>query len=1214
MRLRTFITRVFMPFAILGALAGCGGGGSSTSNLQSSGAAPVTSITGVTPNDAQLSEYKPYTFSASAVDSTIGRSIASFVWNFGDGTGNITVSAVNSACSIQHDFQTAGGFNVLVTAKDDQGLAGTTASLSETVVSAPTPVTVLPTVPSGPTTLQVQIPGAVQFTFQFTATTTATGATIGPANVAFTVGDTSGTGYTQPLVGTITQSGSTFSVPVTFYANSSTGSRTATPTVTVTDSLGNNSARATFPVITIASTGVNHPPTVLITQPASTPTNAFTSKPVTLTFTLTDQDGDVVSYDVSWGDGTADSTGNTGAANTIQGVPVSLTHAFPDSFTSTSRTATVTVTANDGRTPNPLPFQTTVFDVTFNAYPTATILSPQASGTLPNPLPAGVPAPSSTTPEIVVIPIHGQLNFSGTGTLPGSQDPGLGYTWTFPNGSPSSSSLADPGQVFFDGVEGQLTPCLVTFTVTDAFGRNSSAATGANVNQFEKWVIVDGTHTQAFTLGFLYRQKSDNNGVTVLNQVQSQSDGLGATVQIYQDGTTSTWTVQSGNSATIDIPVRSDLPFYVQIPSTTTDSHNYLMRVPNAPTGVYSDPSLVTSSPLPAGSEGFGFAYPTATASPWWQPTLQVVTAEGFTPEGGSPQARFLAGEVFDNSAYPVLDMVIGASPVNSKWVDRLSVPLTAATPIQWEQDSNTIYGFSSVSAYQIAEWPIVPLTVDSFFVDGGSSGDTHSTVEGKPGDMGFNVNYPTYANSNTQPSTSFMVYKLQAFRAPSDPIDPFDLNAAGWNTPSCVSPLNPTHVAIGVPAFFENMLYQPLGSTALSGGLTGIAIPYQPTDVNRTPLASPFVTRNFDTTRSVFSYSEYLWSSVWVRPLVLNSAQLNFTSTLQGNLSAYPFFRFSEPTAWPQYVTSTPNPLPAILPDNSYFNLTASGGGKFNPATTPVGLNDATPAETGVGRFYWTAFTPSYNAELGAVISRTWLSVDGTMQPPTAFPNALPTDATSAIGFVPPQDTAVDKRGRNADGSLSGASSGGYRVLWYNPTVDTETPPMTVAPDFWVIEITTGATNAIPTGGTFDFMLPGNFPAPDPLNPGTQTQSATSPILTDARTFLPSGKSTLQTLPTPDTVAPGYCWFDVPLELRPAVGNSATITVFALKSVLSNNAPAGSRALNRPDWIDGIKTVTGEISIVGGNSNDVGFAHGISTKYPWDIVVVNGPATYVEP
>jgi len=291
------------------------------------------------------------------------------------------------------------------------------------------------------------------------------------------------------------------------------------------------------------------------------------------------------------------------------------------------------------------------------------------------------------------------------------------------------------------------------------------------------------------------------------------------------------------------------------------------------------------------------------------------------------------------------------------------------------------------------------------------------------------------------------------------------------------------------------------------------------------------------------------------------------------------------------------------------YIDLTANGGPAFD-ATSPVTVDGSTPSGTGVGHFFWTAYTPNYYAEPGCMISRTWLATAGGT-PPVSFPSAGSTDATAALGLVPPVDTVVDKRGRNADGSLNGQPLGGYRVTWFNPTVDPNGDP--VPPDFWVVELTANAN-------VVHFMLPSSYPALL-ANPG---QAASSLVLTDCRTYLPSGNP-----PTTgpqmsggvvvDTVGPGYCWFDVPLELRPAVGSSAVLTVFGIKSIQVNNPPKQggvslSRVLNRTDWVDGIKTATAQMSVIPGSGVDLSYAHKIPFNYPWDIVVVNGPATYVAP
>ena len=136
--------------------------------------------------------------------------------------------------------------------------------------------------------------------------------------------------------------------------------------------------------------------------------------------------------------------------------------------------------------------------------------------------------------------------------------------------------------------------------------------------------------------------------------------------------------------------------------------------------------------------------------------------------------------------------------------------------------------------------------------------------------------------------------------------------------------------------------------------------------------------------------------------------------------------------------------------------------------------------------------------------------------------------------------------------------------------------------------------------------MLPGSFPA-DP-------QNVTDLILTDARTFLPSGRTAAQGPATDgsDKVGPGYCWFDIPVELRPTSG-SITLTVFAAKSILRNNAPTGARPLNRPDWLDAIKTASATINVLP-LVGDVSYAHKIPFNFYWDVVVTNGARVVVAP
>ena len=1181
-RYRSFLSLV--PVAGLVLFLGCNSGGAGVSDgvsLHSGNVAPTTTITGFSPADNPLVRYKPYTFSATATDPDIGDSITQFEWDFGDGTifpdGTTTLKTQTGAAT--HVFNTAGAGEsgatvVKVRAYDASNLAGAFASLNVSVNATVSPITPTFQSPASAVTLQTDASGGVLLAFVIKVVSTSSG-TIDLPNVKFNPGD-SPAALATILSPQYDASSGLYTATVRYGGSSSTGTRTANPTVQVVDSTGISSAVVLGPVVTIITrSSTNHPPVIVVTNPATPTSSGLTSKPVDLAFTITDPDADVVTYTVNWGDGTPVTTAST-TGDTSIGVSVALTHTFPDSFTASSRDATILVNATDGRTNNgTAQQQTRTFTITYNIYPTATITSPQASATLPstaalpsNPSIGLVNPPGPNDPDLVVIPSGGKLSFSGVGTPPGSGG-AVSYSWTFQGGVPATSNQANPGEVIFTANPGSITPLLAQLTVTDALGRVSSAGPGVNKKAYQKWIIVDGQNTQAFKLSFLYRLKADNNGTNSVAPVVTAANGLGQTVSIFQDGLTNTYVVQDqSNRALVSVPVRSNLPFYIQIPAFAPENISYLMRIPNSATGPYRDPSLGTT--LLSNTSTFGFEN---TVSPF-NPTLKIVTAQGFAPEGQNPQERRIAGttQVFG-----------GQTPANNRWLDRLSVPLDSSDTFgalnQWVQGSNFVYGFNNIRGNQsFAEWMFFLKTVGTDQLAELPTADT-TTAPGTLNDLGFGLDYAKYSG-DTQASESFAASRVQAFRVPAGVTDPYDITLAGSGSPSLTVDLLPQKVAANVAPFFATMLYAPPGLTPLAGGLQQLPILYDANDPDRLPNKS--LSYSFSQTRSVFSYSEYLWSSVWARPLVLNHAAPKYNEPIW----LYPFFRRSNPASWPMTTTG-------ISPDNSKFDLNVSPGGIFD-ASSPVSVG-GTPGNTGVGRFFWTAYTPFYNGAQDGVIARTW-QADATGQPPTVF-SGTSTDATSALGFVPPQDVVVDKRGRNANGSLNGSPSGGYRVTWFNPTKDSGNNP--VPPDFWVVELNTGTTPQ-------HFLLPANFPA--------DAQTVTDPVLTDARTFLPSGRTATQGPATDgsDKVGPGYCWFDIPVELRPIAG-SATLTVYAMKSILRNKPVLGARPLNRPDWLDGLKTVTATISVKplsGGNLEP----YRIPLNFYWDIVVTNSARVLVAP
>lgn len=1154
------------------------GGGSTSTNSK-----PVATITSPSGSVSTESGYT-LTFKASATDADITDTIQSFIWDFGDTTSPVTVTtATDPNGTTTHAFTGTSGedksFTVTVKAVDSRGLAGDSATVTVSIPANAGPKASI-TSPVG--TLKVAPAEAYTFRAQVDPTTILPGTTL--KSYIWNFGD--GT-PTVTVDATTTPDGSTS------HAFASAVGSPFNVTVAAVSSLNNTGASSTPVSVDVNASYANQTPVITVTTPSTPTTSAFTSKPVTLGFTIQDGNGDSVTYTVAWGDG-ATSTGT--ASGTLAGASISLNHTYADAFTSTTATANVTINATDNRSTNGNATPATrTFNVAFNTLPTAAITTPQASGTLPAPgsitsggqgLPT-IPVTASS-PDVVVIPANGKLAFSGTGTNPGSGD-AITYQWTFNGGLPATSTSTNPGDVIFPGVAGQIVAYLVDFKAIDPFGRASSNS----VKNRQKWVVVDATNTKSFGLNFLFRTKADNNGNATAATAVTSANGLDSSVQIFQDGLNSTWTVNSAGAAQISIPVRGNLPFWVLVPKFGTDTREYLLRIPNT---AGQDPSLEAS--LPATASRFTFVS--------GNPTLYLISGQGFASEIASAAQRRLQGSFYAPASYPapppmpyLLDMEGYASPATSRWLDRLAVPLTDALGSRVNVGSLDA-SYSGISGYQsFAEWIVsVKSLATKDYYDPDGAGPTASTeptatsVAAGKDDLGFVIDYNTFkAPTVSSPiSQSYMATGLQVFRAPAGSTDPYNADTAGGATSGAFVATTPAKLTAG-PSFYNGMIWNAPGGTALAGGINSLSIPYDANDPDRDPSAAGlpktyYANGPVQVTADTFSFAEYLWSSVWSRPLVLNRASLNSTDTAS-NLSTYADYHYSSASTWPA--------LSGIAPTNSAFNVTPAGGTDFTPGSTPVTEGGSTLSPTSVGRFFWTAFTPHYSAASGALISRTWLSQGSSdanaKNPPVTFTSGTG-DATAAFGFVPPQDTVVDKRGRDANGALTGASLGGYRVTWYNPTKDSA--GSVVAPDFWVVELNQGTTNR-------HFLLPGNFPV--------AAQAVTDAILTDARTYLPSGSATLQ---AGDKVAPGYCWFDIPVELRPT--NGATLRVYGVKAILKNHPATNARALNRTEWIEAIKTATATMKMITSAGDDITYAHKLPFNYYWDIVIANGPATPVAP
>ena len=1165
-----------------------------------------------------------YTFSTTAgPDPNPGQTIASYAWNFGDGSAAVVHPVSNSLSdTATHTFSTAGARTVTVTCTDTAPLTSLAQTLAVTVTAPPvgtvSPVTVVINDPVVAASYPVSIGGSTVVRFTFTAKTTAAGATITAGNLTFNPGEVVSA---APVI--TDNGGGSFTAAVTYSAAATAGTRVVTPSVSATDSLGSTAAVGTFPAITLTTgTGLAVPPVITVSTPASPTASVYTSVTVPLTFTLTDAAGAPVTYRVDWGDGTAPATG-TAAGSTATGLAVSLSHVFPDSF---HGSATTTITASDSLTGNgPATPVVRTFNVTFNAYPTAVITSPQASATIPAVVAAlNIPA---TDPDVVVLPNNGIVTFQGATTLPASGDSFLVYNWSFGSGAvPSTSNLASPGAVSFSTSAGAVQAFLVEFTVTDVFGRVSkNAPAGVGAKTYRRWVVVDNTDTQLFTMSYLYRQRSGVTGVDSYSYAQNSSHGFNSSVTIFQDGITNSYTVAGASGATTTIPVRSDVPFWVNIPpiaGDTGDGAAYQFRIPNLP-GIDPDLELAGGPKTLLPGDGTAFAFKSA-ASPY-NPQLQITTGTGFGTEAlAAPQRRFKGNtDLFNNDCYATGSRV--AEP-NLRWLDRLSVATTDLTvnqlPVLISSFPDLVSAFSGVAGYQrIPEWFVFlkateVVDFNTLGVTGSQIGSYHTATA--PTDLGFVID--DKYNGSAQTSEHFAVSALQAFRAPASTTDPYDFDAMKANITvpgstvsqdadrSPAAGLNPTPVDAAGLSFMSGLVNTSPSSAPLAGGLHTVSVPYDNNDDNWVP-NRPNVYSAF-TSRSTFGYAEYLWTKVWQRPLVLNRTNLSWADTGLG-FASYPTAQTfaQECTATsatqtvnlPWFFYSNPSiPWPSaanVSPNGSAYDLNVTGGGTFD-ASSPVTEAGSTGTNHGVGRFFWTSFAPNYDASRGALVSRTWLADGVRKQIPTTFTGTA-TDATTAWGFMPPQDAKIDKRARNLDGTPIDNTLGGYRVRWFNPTKDASGLP--VPPDFWAIQVVTAASSNL-------YLVSGDYPRATPAMPHV-TQKMTDSLMTDARTFLPSGQATFQ---TGDLAGPGYCWFDVPPEVRPQAG-SATVTVFALKSITKNNAVAGSRAINRAEWVEAVKTVTASISTKP-DGVDVSFAHKIPFNYPWDIVVVNGPATAVAP
>ncbi|MCD6110005.1 PKD domain-containing protein [bacterium] len=129
----------------------------------SAGKIPVASIDVLNADGGKFYVNKTYTFDASASSSPVGN-LTSYEWDFGDGTSKV------KSRTAQHSFSEGGTYKVLLTITDESGLTAKKEMEIKTEVAPSAPVAVMETDPAKKNTDDTSISGTVPFEVNFNAT------------------------------------------------------------------------------------------------------------------------------------------------------------------------------------------------------------------------------------------------------------------------------------------------------------------------------------------------------------------------------------------------------------------------------------------------------------------------------------------------------------------------------------------------------------------------------------------------------------------------------------------------------------------------------------------------------------------------------------------------------------------------------------------------------------------------------------------------------------------------------------------------------------------------------------------------------------------------------------------------------------------------------------------------------------------------------------
>jgi PKD repeat protein len=187
------------------------------------------------------------------------------------------------------------------------------------------------------------------------------------------------------------------------------------------------------------------PPNATITNPTS-PVTINAGESIFFSGTGDNPDGPIVGYSWTFEGGNPATSGEQGlnCASPCSIGPISVTFATPGNYI-------VTFTVNDVLFSDPTPDSRSV-----------TVVAPPPTNQPPQ---SSIDSPSTN----VTIQAGQSVDFSGSGT--DTDGTIQGWSWSFPGGSPSSSTAEDPGNVTFS-TPGNYT---VTFTVTDDDGASDAS-------------------------------------------------------------------------------------------------------------------------------------------------------------------------------------------------------------------------------------------------------------------------------------------------------------------------------------------------------------------------------------------------------------------------------------------------------------------------------------------------------------------------------------------------------------------------------------------------------------------------------------------------------------------------------------------------------------------------------------------------------------------